>query len=274
MADDLHPFDLAIALHDDGPNRSTGSTHPAWGNMVGPFGGITAATALQGVLRHPDLLGVPVALTVNFVAALGPAPFSLTAVPVRTNRSTQHWTLAMAQPDATGTVQTVLTGTVLTAARRETWGATDMAMPTVPAPHTLDKRETRDVAWLQRYDMRPVDGDLPAAWDGSGTHSRSRLWVRDEPPRPLDWCSLTALADVFYPRVWLRRATRVPAGTVSMTVYFHADAALLARTGSAYLLAQAQAQNFRHGFFDQNAQLWNEGGDLLATTHQIVYYKE
>ena len=48
-------------------------------------------------------------------------------------------------------------------------------------------------------------------------------WLRDDPPRPLDFASLTAMADVFFPRVWLRRATRVPVGTVSMTVYFHAD---------------------------------------------------
>ncbi len=82
------------------------------------------------------------------------------------------------------------------------------------------------------------------------------------------------MADVFFPRVWLRRATRVPAGTVSMTVYFHAGAAQLADTGTGWLLGQAQAQGFRNGFFDQAAQVWNQAGALLATTHQVVYYKE
>ena len=50
--------------------------------------------------------------------------------------------------------------------------------------------------------------------------------------------------------------------------------ALLAQTGDGYLLAQARAQEFRNGFFDQSAQLWNQAGSLLATSHQIVYYKE
>jgi hypothetical protein len=49
-------------------------------------------------------------------------------------------------------------------------------------------------------------------WDSSGDHSLSQLWMRDAPPRPLDFCSLAALADVFFPRVWLRRARQVPAG--------------------------------------------------------------
>ena len=66
----------------------------------------------------------------------------------------------------------------------------------------------------------------------------------------------------------------MPAGTVALTVYFHADAAQLSESGSGYLLGQARAQTFRNGFFDQSSQLWNEAGLLLATTNQIVYYKE
>jgi hypothetical protein len=98
--------------------------------------------------------------------------------------------------------------------------------------------------------------------------------MRDNPPRPLDFASLTAMADVFYPRIWRRRATLVPIGTVSMTVYFHADSAKLAGAGTGYLLGQAQAQAFHQGYFDQTAQLWSSQAELLVTTHQVVYYKE
>ena len=71
-----------------------------------------------------------------------------------------------------------------------------------------------------------------------------------------------------------RRATLTPIGTVSMTVYFHAAQPQLARSGSGYLLGQAQSHGFQGGYFDQTAQLWNEAGDLLVTSHQVVYYKE
>ena len=50
--------------------------------------------------------------------------------------------------------------------------------------------------------------------------------------------------------------------------------AQLAQTGTGYLLGQARGQEFRNGFFDQTVQLWNEAGTMLATSHQIVYYKE
>ena len=70
--------------------------------MVGPFGGITAATLLQAVMQHPDRLGEPLSLTVNYAGALARGPFTVQATPVRTNRSTQHWTLSILQPGADG----------------------------------------------------------------------------------------------------------------------------------------------------------------------------
>ena len=66
----------------------------------------------------------------------------------------------------------------------------------------------------------------------------------------------------------------IPTGTVSITVYFHAGSAELTATGTDFLLGQAQAQEFRNGFFDQTAQVWNERGVMLATSHQVVYFKE
>lgn len=266
----VHPFDAAIALEAQGDGSFLGHTSPAYGNMVGPYGGITAAQALNAVLQHPQRLGEPVAFTVNFAAVLADGPFRVQARAARTNRSTQHWIVEILQQG-----ETVLTATVFTAVRRETWGATEHAMPAVPSPAEVPAPPTRrGVEWINRYEMRILEGGLPQAWDDSeGEHSRTRLWMRDAPARPLDYASLTALADVFFPRVWRRRATRVPVGTVSMTVYFHVGAAGLADTGSGYLLGQAQAQAYHGGYFDQGAQLWNEAGRLLATSQQVVYYK-
>jgi len=40
------------------------------------------------------------------------------------------------------------------------------------------------------------------------------------------------------------------------------------------LLGQARSQAFFNGFYDQSAELWNEAGHLLVTSHQIAYFKE
>ena len=270
-----HPLDEALALVASAPGVYQGRTTAAYWNMVGPYGGLTAAVLLNAVLQHPALLGEPVSLTVNFAAAVTEGAFSVQATPVRTNRSTQHWTVTATQLDADGQPQVTTTATVVTAVRRETWSAADSPMPAVASPaHFEAAAKAFPVQWLKRYEMRPIAGNLPAEWDGREAASLSQLWVRDAPARSLDFCALAALADVFFPRVWLRRARHVPAGTVSITVYFYASGAELAQAGSGYLLGQASTQEFRNGFFDQGAQLWSEAGRLLATSQQIVYYKE
>ncbi|HRM92936.1 MAG TPA: thioesterase family protein, partial [Alicycliphilus sp.] len=50
MTHATHPFDDALALDPGAPDHFSGRTTPGYWNMVGPYGGITAATLLQAVL--------------------------------------------------------------------------------------------------------------------------------------------------------------------------------------------------------------------------------
>jgi acyl-CoA thioesterase len=266
-----HPFDAAVALNATGENCWQGRTSPDYANFIGPYGGIIAAQALNAVMLHPQRLGEPIAFTVNFAAAIADGTFEARARPARTNRSTQHWIVELLQDG-----QAVTTATVMTAIRRDTWNGDEAAMPAAPpAPEVTPPQHPARVAWVKRYDMRFIDGGVPYPWDGQDQgHSRTALWVRDNPPRALDFPSLTAMADIFFPRVWLRRGKPSVVGTVTMTVYFHADGAQLQAAGTGYLLGQAQGQGFRNGYFDHAGHLWSESGVLLATTHQLVYFKE
>lgn len=273
-----HIFDQALALEhsDTQSGLFTGTASADYWNMVGPFGGTTAALMLRAVLQHPDLLGTPIALTVNYASAIGPGALEVLAIPVRTNRSTQHWRMEIRQPGEDGRMQVNTTATAVTATRRDTWSGHDLPMPEVPRPADVARFDMgpKGVAWFSKYEMRPVRGAIPSRWEGEECPSETLLWLRDAQPRALDFCALAAMSDLFYPRVWLRRAKHVPAGTVSITTYFHAGEAELAEAGTGYLLGRAQGQQFFNGFFDQAAQLWSEGGRLLATSNQIVYYKE
>lgn len=267
----LHPLDRATRLTPQADGTLRGHTDAAYANQVGPFGGVTAATLLKAALDHPQRLGDPVALTVNYAGPVADGAFTVTATPLRTNRSTQHWWLALQQGD-----ETVTTATAVFAQRRETWTATEVARPAAPAPDTLPRAQYSQVArWIDRYDLRFVRGALfgtPA--DGGEPDSVSTLWLRDEPPRPLDFVALASICDAFFPRILIRRPRRVPFGTVSITTHFHADTALLQAQGTAHVLGTARAQHFGRGFHDQSAELWGADGALLATSHQICYFKE
>ncbi len=266
-----HAFDQAIALDHLGAGVFRGATHPAYANMVGPFGGVTAAQMLQAVWLHPERLGEPTALTVNFCAAVADGDFEIHARPLRTNRSTQHWLMTLEQAG-----EVVISATAVTALRRETLCVQEALMPNVPAPEDSPLvLQKPPVSWVKQYELRYLKGELPTQWDGQDAgHSESLVWFGDHPLRPLDFASLTAFADVFFPRVWLRRANRVPIGTVSMGVYFHVSESELRQVSGHHVLGQAHSHVMHQGFSDQTGILWSEDGRCLATTHQCMYYRE
>lgn len=273
----MHPFDNAMNLVTTDATPRTpasvtfrGRTTAAYANMVGPFGGTTAACLLQAAMLHPARQGDPIALTVNFAAALVDGDFDITACPVRTSRTVQHWSIELVQAG-----EAAATATAVFALRRDTWSEVEADMPAIAARETLPPASLQGrPAWVKRYDMRFAHGALPDVFDEVPHHeSASLLYVSDAPPRALDFASLAALCDTFFPRIYLRRRKWLPIGTVSLTTYFHADASMLQSQGETPLVAEARAINFRNGFFDQTAKLWGEGGQLFASTHQIVYFK-
>ncbi|MET1077079.1 MAG: thioesterase family protein [Pseudomonas sp.] len=265
-----HPFDAAIALQPQEGGAFTGHISSAYANMVGPFGGAIAATLLNAVLSHPERQGDPVAMTVNFTAPIGDQVFEVQAQVARTSRSTQHWTLTLTQQGKIAT-----TATVMLALRQDSWSGADIQMPVVPAASAVEPLATAGYpGWVKQYDLRVIQGGFaPRGTPLEEGDSTTQLWVRDKPERPLDFLSLMALSDCFFPRVFIRRQQMMPAGTVSMTTYFHADAQALAKVGQDSILGVARGFKYFRGYFDQSAELWSATGELLATTQQLVYFK-
>lgn len=268
-----HQFDRAIQLIGDA-GQYTGATTLEYANMVGPFGGVLAAALLNSVLQHPECQGEPVALTVNFAAPVADGEFDIESVPVRTSRSTQHWTMTLKQQG-----EVAMTATAICALRRETWEATDSDMPQVQAPDGLvPLPAVMPIPKLfSNYDIRMLRGTiapLPQAEEYVKDSSESVLWVRDKPARSLDFMSLTAMADIFFPRIFVRRQRPAIAGTISLTIHFHADNRALAAVGDAFVLGHARAKRFYNGYADQTGEVWSKDGVLLATTSQTVYFKE
>jgi acyl-CoA thioesterase len=264
-----HPFDTAIDLEVIAADARRGRTRPEWANMVGPFGGITAATMVHAIETHPDRVGEPLALTVNFAAPISDGTFDLSLRAARINRTNQHWTVELTQD---GDVKT--TATAVFAITRDSWADTEAPPPSVPPPEEVAPGGMAHiVAWSKLYDMRFVEGPIPGEQDQPSASSTTTLWARDQARRAVDYPALAALCDVFYPRVFRRRGAVLPAGTISLTTYFHADRRQLDRLGGDYVLGTAHANRFTGGYFDQSAQIWTRDGALLATTNQIVYFK-
>ncbi|MGB6040778.1 MAG: thioesterase family protein, partial [Gordonia sp. (in: high G+C Gram-positive bacteria)] len=187
----------------------------------------------------------------------------------RTNRTNQHWIFTIRQAE-----QIVSTGTAVFGAVRDTWADTELSPPQAPPVDQVEPSSFGDfIAWAKNYDKRFVTGALVEGVVDKSDDSTSTLWLRDHPERPIDYPALMAMSDVFYPRIFLRHGAYMPAGTISLTTYFHATREELEAQGSKHVLATARAGRFGHGHYDQSGEIWS-GNTLLATTHQLVYFKD
>lgn len=266
-----HPLDHAVRLEAAGPGLYRGATTPEYWNMAGPFGGATAAVMLKAVLDHPERRGRPVAQTVNFCAAIAEGPFDVAVRLVRDGRSTQHWQVELSQGGKIATTSSAVTG-----AERETWSHAPAAPPTAPSAEQTPVLDTTSRAgWRGCYEFRYVRGaPIPGGASAEAPASAvSQTWIRDEPPRPLDFVSLAAISDSVVVKILQVRGDVPPVATVSLSTYFVADEAALTRQGARPLLTVSDTRVFRHGFNDQSTELWSDDGQLLAVSHQVVWFK-
>src|ERR1700749_2496519 len=153
---DMHAFDHAVALEVVDDDVVRGTTRPEGANMVGPFGGVTAATLLRAIQVHPDCLGEPVELTVNFAAPIADGDFEISRRAPRTNRTHQPWIVKCIQDGAGKTTAAAIFGI-----RRYTWSDTQAEPPAAPAPEQIS-RGSRDnlPVWTELYDMRFAEGSF------------------------------------------------------------------------------------------------------------------
>ena len=263
-----HPFDRALVLEGDPSHELAGHTSADYWNAISPFGGVTAATLLQAMLQHPQRIGEPISLTVNFAGAIKPGPFRVRAQAARTGRTTQHWLGQLHQGDDPAPA---VTATAVFAQRRETWSDIESAMPAHEGPDGLARyAPPNPLPFLERYDIRYADSHPFSGGDSSQT----QCWIADVPPRPVDATGIVAWCDAFIPRIFVRRRQPTPIATVTLNVYFHAAAADLAERPCTLGFAQARANAFHGGYHDQEGRVWADDGRLLATTHQMVWFKE
>jgi acyl-CoA thioesterase len=265
-----HPFDDATRVRA-GDSRWIGHTSADYWAFVGPFGGATAATMLRALIDHPERAGDPLSVTVNFCAPIAEGPFELDVRLIKANRSTQHWSVELTQNDN----DVAAFATAVFATRRPSWSHQAAVRPQATSFEETRQYPKIAASWVGSYDMRFIEG---APQLGGRPHPEpgsafTKLWIADRWPRKIDVLSLMAMSDAFFGRIFHVRNELVPFGTVSLTTYFHIDAAELMAEDLGHVLAVADAKIFTGSFGDQTGELWSPSGRLLATTTQIAYFK-
>ena len=197
---------------------------------------------------------------------------STTSTPPALHGSANHWSLELTQGERVAATASVVCG-----ARRPVWSHQPATPPAIAPPDQLPIFDIGNrTGWLNRYEMRFAKGEVDfQPRDASDLREPvSLLWLCDKPDRALDFISLAALSDAFIIRAFVVRGVPTAVGTITLTTYFHGAEAALSAQGTDPVLGIATAHTFSGGFADQTAQLWGKDGQLLATSTQIVWYRE
>ncbi len=258
--------DTAVTRLDTGHFEARMDT--GWWIHRGPNGGYVAATLLRALTetvdddeRHAR------SFTIHFTAPPAEGAVRIETTVERTGRSLTTTSGRLWQDDR-------LCAVALAAfsRSREAIEFQDARMPAVVPPERARLRVpggTHHTPMRDRYEYREVDAStLASAVPGSGGG-----WTRLAEPRTADALLVAAFSDCWPPAVRHRTGPDgepvlqgVP--TVDLTVHFRTALPLLDAKPDDYYLTLFRSGTARHGFVDEEGEIWSRSGLLVAQSRQ------
>ena len=256
-------LDDDLKLEEQAGGAFAATIGDTWWTPRGPLGGYVMALVLNAMTLTVDdderqvrsftthFLRPPQAGSVTITPQVERTGRSLTSVSARLEQEGKLLALALAafsQPWESPTFDDVPMPDVAPPEGRE-------APPQLPGGN--NRPPFTDLVTMQhRFGELPFSGSdrgLTGGW----------LGLREE--RPVDALAVTLLADAWFPAPWPRLHQLAPAPTIDLHVHFRTP---LPRP-DGLLLGRFTNRVVRDGFFDEDGELWDESGTLVAQSRQL-----
>jgi acyl-CoA thioesterase len=256
----LFAIDTAVEAVDDRRFAATVTSH--WDGLAGrPLGGYVLAACLRAMkqtLPFADLLVV----SAFFLNPVEPGPVEIQVEIARAGRrsATAEATLSQQGVEA---LRSVATFTNLDDVKGQ--NLVVGSPPHLPAPeeavdlHQGSPHPTASIA--DRVEYRIGDGFEPRTFTATDGH-RTTLWMRLKEGGNQDLLSLPFLVDAAPPVVMELGATG--STTVQLTAHVRA------RPASDWLACQATTRYITDGYHDEDFEIWDEHGRLVAQSRQLA----
>jgi acyl-CoA thioesterase len=261
----LPGFEADTAIEDLGDGRFAAAMSERWWVGKGPNGGYVAAVILRAIQASASAERAPRSLTVHYQRAPLAGPVEIAVEVVREGGRVTFLAARMTQDGKMqATAQAVLS---------KNWGEggfSELKMPDAGEPgelHTIDpEAEDSRPNMLQNYRLRPALGE-PAF---SGGAPRTGAWIRTREPRLLDAPLAAAFLDTWFPAPFVRLERPFGAPTIDYTVHFRSPLPPAGATPEDPYLIAFRSNIARHGFFEEDGELWSADGTLLAQSRQLA----
>jgi acyl-CoA thioesterase len=261
----LPGFDADTAVEDLGDGRFAAAMSERWWVGKGPNGGYVAAVILRAIQASASAERAPRSLTVHYQRAplAGPVEIAVTV-----EREGGRVTFLSARMTQEGKVQATAQAVLSTS-----WGEggfSELKMPDAGEPgelHTFDPSAVEGAPrMLQNYRARPALGE--PAFSGGAPYTGA--WIRSREPHLLDAPLAAAFLDTWFPAPFVRLERPHGAPTIDYTVHFRSPLPPAGATPEDPYLISFRSNIARHGFFEEDGELWSADGTLLAQSRQLA----
>jgi len=260
----LPGFDADTAVEALGGGRFAATMSERWWVGKGPNGGYVAAVILKAIQASASAERAPRSLTVHYQRAPQAGPIE---VSVTVEREGGRVTFLSARLTQEGKVQATAQAVL-----SENWaegGFSELTMPDAGEPgdlHAIDPAGEGRPNMLQNYRVRPALGE--PAFSGGAPHTGA--WIRSREPRLLDAPLAAAFLDTWFPAPFVRLERPVGAPTIDYTVHFRSPLPPAGAGPEDPYLVSFRSNTARHGFFEEDGELWSADGVLLAQSRQLA----
>jgi acyl-CoA thioesterase len=253
-------FDRATRVDETADGGWRAEISPTWNVFGVPNGGYLATVGLAGVARvvpHPDLLSV----SAYYPSKVGPGEVLIQSEGLRIGKRVSA---AVGRVEQDGEVRVQLTAlyTDLSLAS----GPTHISeqRPVFPPPEECVRAEGPVAPdFVQQFDMRLTPDS--AGWATGNPNGRAEMsaWVRFIDDRPADPASLPLFADCLPPAIFnLEQPSWTP--TLELTVHVRA------RPVPGWLQLRFRTRYLQNGFLEEDGEIWDEEGTLVALSRQLA----
>ncbi len=257
-------FADASALDRVDDARWTGEIRPGWDILGNANGGyVLAMAARAGALAsgRPD----PVTITGHFLAPAAAGPITIDVEVLKEGRRFATVSSTVRNPDGRALVAALGSyGELVAVEGPERVEAEPPELPAVGQCIKIEATDTLPPPFMANVDLRVHPDDVPAAAGSSG-YPRVRGWFRWPDDEPLDTIGLVVAADAFPPTIFNANLPVAWTPTLELTTHIRERP----HTGE-WLRCSFHTRFITGGFLEEDGELWDEGGRLIAQSRQLA----
>ena len=255
--------DTSVTRVRDGVHR--GSIVPEWFGPPGPNGGFIAALILRAIraeVGDPERL--PRSLTLHY---LYPPSAGDAEIEVVVERAGKSATTCSARLIENGRVVT-LALCVLTTEFEPAWNQ-DPDAPEAPAAADVEALGSGPGAppIFEQLETRPVWGAMPFS---GGSEAVTGGWLRAPADGEMTPELVAFYTDAWWPAPFGAMTTFAPAPTLELTIHFRAKP----DPADTLALVRFRTEASIDGMFDEQGEVWDRDGRLLAQSRQLALLRK